>query len=147
MGTTRLTSTFLAALLFVVFAVPATAQDADEATKQYTLANLRAVRDLNCDALRRAKLAMRQADIHRSEAAHAPPGVKGSIEQRLRDSEAAASAAFEESGRLKRRLQRMTDAYVAARKLEWYQDVDQAVKIKLEEKIVVAREIITDGCS
>jgi len=142
MGSTRLLIVFVVASLCAV-ATPALAQ---EEAREYTLANLTAVSQLRCDALRRGKLATRQADIHRTEATHARGPARISATQRVTETEAAASAAFEEAGRLKRRLARMVDAYVSARRLEWYQTVDQAQKIRLEGKITTAQDILEEGC-
>lgn len=140
----------LIVLLFVVTllgsaVLPALAQEG--APTQHTTANLAAVATLRCDALRRGKVATQQADIYRTEASHSAGVARVQAEQRVSDAEANASAAFEEAGRLKRRLKGMVDAYVSARQLEWYQTVDQAVKIRLEDKIKYARELMEEGCS
>jgi hypothetical protein len=146
MGSARLIVSLLCVVLLSAVAAPGFAQEGEE-DKAYTLANLRAVSDLRCDAIRRGKVATRQADIYRTEAYHARGIAQIQAEQRMSDSEAGASAAFEEAGRLKRRLARMVDAYVSARRLEWYQTVDHAVKIRVEGKILFAQELLQAGCS
>ena len=144
MSRVRLIVPMLVAVLLACLALPAMAQDAPA---QHTTANLAAVASLRCDALRRGKVATQQADIYRTEATHARGVARIEAEQRVADAEAKASAAFEEAGRLKRRLAGMVDAYVSQRQLEWYQTVDQAAKIKLEDKIGFARELMEQGCS
>lgn len=144
MGSMRLIG-LLSALLLLIAAVPAHAQDGEGS--EISLANLAAVSALRCDALRRGKVATRQADIYRSEASHAAGMARINAEQRVSQKESEASAAFEEAGRLKRRLARMTEGYVSARRLDWYQTVDQAVKLRLEDKINAAQEIQSEGCS
>lgn len=144
MGSKRLTLGIIG-LLGLLFVLPsAVAQE--EATKDTTLANLAAVSALRCDAIRRGKIATRQADIYRTEASHAHGMGRINAETQTSAKEAEAGAAFEESGRLKRRLATMVDGYVSARRLEWYQTVDIAVKIKLEDKILTAQEILTEAC-
>ncbi len=128
----------------MLFVLPAQAQD--DKGKETTLANLSAVAALRCDAVNRGKIATRQADIYRSEVRHAVGMAKINAEQQVAAKEAEAGAAFEESGRLKRRLAGMVDGYVSARRLEWYQTVDQAQKIKIEVKIRTAQEILSEGC-
>ena len=145
MGFVRLIVLLLGAALLGSAALPAFAQERE--ASQHTTANLAAVATLRCDALRRGKVATQQADIYRTEASHTSGMARIPAEQRVADAEAAASAAFEEAGRLKRRLAGMIDAYVSARQLEWYQNVDQAVKIRLEDKIGYARELMKQGCS
>lgn len=144
MSPVRLIALLFAAVLLGSPVAPAFAQDAPA---QHTTANLSAVATLRCDALRRGKVATQQADIYRTEASHASGVARIQAEQRVTDAEATASAAFEEAGRLKRRLKGMVDGYVSARQLEWYQTVDQAKKIKLEDKIKFARELMEEGCS
>ncbi len=144
MGSKRLTLGIVS-LLGLLFVLPA-AMAQDGGAKDTTLANLSAVSALRCDAIRRGKIATRQADIYRTEASHAHGMGRINAEQQTAAKEAEAGAAFEESGRLKRRLAGMVDGYVSARRLEWYQTVDVAHKIKLEDKITVAQEILTDAC-
>ena len=144
MGSMRLVS-LLSAVLLLLVAAPAGAQDSEGS--EISLANLVAVSSLRCDALRRGKVATRQADIYRTEASHAAGMARINAEQRVSAKESEAGAAFVEAGRLKRRLARMTDGFVSARRLEWYQTVDQARKIRLEDMIKAAQEILEEGCS
>jgi hypothetical protein len=135
-------------VLFVVMAtLSAAAWPEAEAKEQYTLANLVAVSHLRCDALGRGKAATRQADIFRTEAYHSGGAAKIRAEEKMVEAEAVAGAAFEEAGRLKRRLARMVDAYLSARRLEWYQTVDFGEKIRLEDLILAAKEVLNQACS
>jgi hypothetical protein len=145
MGSKRLTFGIIG-LLGLLFLLPSAMAQEETRKKDTTLANLAAVSALRCDALRRGKIATRQADIYRTEASHAYGIGRINAEGQTAAKEAAAGAAFEESGRLKRRLAGMVDGYVSARRLEWYQTVDVALKIRLEEKITVAQEILSEGC-
>ena len=145
MGSARMLFLLFVALLLGSLALPAVAQEREPA--QHTTANLTAVAQLRCDALRRGKVSTQQADIYRTEASHTSGVGRIQAEQRVSDAEAAASAAFEEAGRLKRRLVGMVDGYVSARQLEWYQTVDQAQKIRFEVKIEFARSLTAPGCS
>jgi len=144
MGSKRLTLGIVG-LLGLLFVLPAAVAQ-EEVPRQVMLANLAAVSALRCDAIHRGKIATRQADIYRSEASHAVGMGRINAETQTSQKEAEAGAAFEESGRLKRRLAGMVDGYVSARRLEWYQTVDVAQKIRLEDKIVTAQEILSEGC-
>jgi len=111
-----------------------------------TLAKLVAVRNLRCDALNRGKAARLRADIHRAELTGAMGPSKINVESKVSQAEAEAGAAFEESGGLKRRLATMMERYIADHRLLWYQTTDEAERIRLENLINGAREIIDEPC-
>ena len=153
MATSRLHLASVAALLlFGAATLPssASAQSGGEdaaPVREYSLANISAVYGLRCDSLRRGKVKSREAMIYRSEAERVRGPARLASEQRYTQAEGAASAAFDESGRLKRRLERMVDSFVSAHRLKWYQTEDQAQKIRIEAKIKTALEIKAEGCS
>ncbi len=132
----------VAAALLAVAALPASAQES-----QMEAASLATVASLRCEALARGKLATQQADIYRSEASRSMGPGRVHAEQKVTEAQAKAGAAFEEAGRLKTRLKGMIETYVSQQKLKWYETVDLAVRIDLEDKIRFARELGEEGCS
>lgn len=132
--------------LLVLSPAVAGPDDALPPATQITLPKLVAVRDLRCDAIRRGKAERLKADIHRAETTSARPTDRIDAERRVSDREATAAAAFEEAGRLKARLERMTEAFIGARRKEWHGTVDEAERIRLEELILQAREFLDLGC-
>ena len=115
-------------------------------TPTLTLAKLVAVRNLRCDALGRGKRARLRADIHRAEVRSTLGPTKVNVQSKVTQAEAEAGAAFEEAGSLKRRLDGMLERYVADSRLQWYQTVDEAERVRLEDLIGGAREIVDDPC-
>ncbi len=128
------------ASLFLVLVIAASAFGETDAASLATVAALR------CEALDRGKLATRKADIYRSEASRAVGPGRVQAEQKETEFSEQASAAFEEAGRLKTRLKGMVETYVSQRKLEWYQTVDLARRLKIAEQIRLARDLAEQGC-
>ena len=138
-------ASLLAALLFgdVAFA-----QDtAREPSETMTLAKLGAVQELRCDAKRRGKAESLKTNIYRAEMNALRGPARTGYKAKVAEAEAKAAASYEEAGSLKRRLDRMVEGYVSARRLDWYKQVDEAEKIHLEEKILLALEIQTGVCA
>lgn len=145
----------LAALGLTFALAPATSAQENEATPAeladhkpsgITLAKLVAVKNLRCDALNRGKRARLKADIHRAEISSAAATRKIIVEQEATQAEEEAGAAYEEAGNLKRRLKRMVERFTADHRLLWYQTVDEAERVRLEEMIGAAVEIQEEAC-
>ncbi len=122
------------------------AELADHKPSGITLAKLVAVRNLRCDALQRGKTARLKADIYRSEALSAQAGRKIIVKQEASAAQEQAGAAYEEAGNLKRRLKRMLERFTADHQLLWYQTVDEAERVRIEEMITAARETVDEAC-
>ena len=122
------------------------AELADHKPSGITLAKLVAVKNLRCDALLRGKRARLRADIHRAEISSAQATRRIIVEQEATQAEEEAGAAYEEAGNLKRRLQGMLERFTADHRLLWYQTVDEAERVRLEEMIVAGREIAEEVC-
>lgn len=135
----------LLGLALSLTAVPAVAQDAQPASN-LTLAKLVAVRNLRCDALQRGEQARLAADVHRASLTGASGVTRINAESQISQSEAEAGAAFEEAGNLKRRLGTMLERYVADHRLKWYQTPDEAERVRIEDLIGGAREIVAEEC-
>jgi hypothetical protein len=150
---TSLRFALFAASMFLLgaFAAPAHAQGRDgasvEPAKNVTLAKLGAIQELRCDAKRRAKAETLKTNIYTAEMNALTGPAKMGYKAKVMAAEANAAASYEEAGSMKRRLDRMVDGYVSARRLDWYKQVDEAEKIHLEEKILLALEIQTSGCA
>ena len=135
-----------ASLLIVPLAGVASAQEG-AANETVTLAKLGAVQELRCDAKLRAKSETLKTNIYRAEMNALRGPAKMGYKAKVDEAEAKSAASYEEAGSLKRRLSRMVESYVSARRLDWYKQVDEAEKIHLEEKILLALEIEQDGCA
>jgi hypothetical protein len=120
--------------------------DAARDGNSISLQNLVAIRNLRCEQIRSGKSAAMRANIHRSEATHAQGPARLDAEQQLAAAEAESGAAFEQAGNLKRKLAEMSEAFLSAHRLLWYQTVDQAKKLGLEEQIKAALEIQAGSC-
>jgi len=118
-----------------------------EPSETVTLAKIGAIQELRCDAKRRAKSETLKTNIYRAEMNALTGPAKMGYKSKVEEAEAAAAASYEEAGAMKRRLDRMVDGYVSARRLDWYKQVDEAEKIHLEEKILLALEIQASGCA
>ncbi len=149
------TSVVLIALALLFLLAPgATAQEseatpaelADHKPSGITLAKLVAVKNLRCDALLRGKHARLEANVHRAEISSAQATRKIIVEQEAAMAEEQAGAAFEEAGNLKRRLASMLERFSADHKLLWYQTVDEAERVRIEDMIGGAREIAEEAC-
>ena len=125
---------------------PTPAELADHEPSGLTLAKLVAVKNLRCDALNRGKRARLRADIHRAEISSAQVTRKIIVEQEATMAEEEAGAAYEEAGNLKRRLARMVERFTADHRLLWYQTVDEAERVRLEEMIAAAGEVQDEAC-
>jgi hypothetical protein len=137
---------FVLSVLSFAPVVTAQAPAAEDGAPTITLAKLVAVRNLRCDALGRGKRARLRADIHRAEVGSTLGPNKINVESKVTQAEAEAGAAFEEAGSLKRRLGGMLDRYVADSRLQWYQTVDEAERVRLEDLIAGANEIVDEPC-
>ncbi len=122
------------------------AELADHKPSGITLAKLVAVRNLRCDALQRGKTARLQADIHRAEVSSAQATRKIFVRQEASAAEEQAGAAYEEAANLKRRLKRMLERFTTDHQLLWYQTVDEAERVRIEEMITAGREIVDEPC-
>ncbi len=150
----RTYAVLLALAVTLSVAPPASAQEseatpaelADHKPSGITLAKLVAIRNLRCDALQRGKTARLRADIHRSEVSSAQAGRKIIVRQEATAAEEQAGAAYEEAGNLKRRLKRMLERFTADHQLLWYQTVDEAERVRIEEMIITGREIVDEAC-
>lgn len=141
--------TLLAIVVALLTAAPALAGDppaSDAEVKVVTLKKLVAVRNLRCDALLRGKQATTSATIHRSQQRHAVGGLKLLAEAEIRRFEGEASAAFEESGALKRRLARMSESFLQQQRAAWYATVDIAQRIRIEKMILGAKDLLDEPC-
>ena len=140
--------------LSLTLAPAAAAQDAEETPADLadhkpsgiTLAKLVAVKNLRCDALLRGKRARLRADIFRAEISSAQATRKIIVRQEATKAEEDAGAAYEEAGNLKRRLKSMLERFTADHQLLWYQTVDEAERIRIEEMITAGREIAEEAC-
>jgi|GEM_PF-5875150 len=133
---------FAPVLLAALFLMPAPAM----ATKGSGLNKLVQLKILRCDALQRGKLARMKGDIYRSDALHATPIRKIELERLLAEQMQQSGAAFEESGSVKRRLERQADAFISEQRMAWYKTTDQARKIKIEDLIAEAQRMLESGC-
>lgn len=143
----RLLPTLL--LGFLALGVPSTPAGAAEPQvdgSRLTLPKLVAVRQLRCDTIRRGKENKTRSEIARAELSSARPMDRMLAERKIQDAEAATSAVFEEAGRLRQRLERMGEAFIASRRKEWHATPDEAERIRIEELIFQAREILEVGC-
>jgi hypothetical protein len=122
------------------------AELADHKPSGITLAKLVAVRNLRCDALSRGKQARLKADIYRAEVSSAQLGRKIIVRQEATAAEEEAGAAYEEAGNLKRRVKSMLERFTADHQLLWYQTVDEAERVRIEEMINGAREVVDEAC-
>ncbi len=151
MSSSRSVLTAAVLLLTASIAGPAGAQDrrGDPAapSETVTLAKIGAIQELRCDAKRRAKSETLKTNIYRAEMNALTGPAKLGYKAKVEEAEARAAASYEEAGSLKRRIDRMVDGYVSARRLDWYKQVDEAEKIHLEEKILLALEIQAGGCA
>lgn len=140
--------------LSLTLGAPASAQEseatpaelADHKPSGVTLAKIVAVKNLRCDALNRGKRARLKAQIYLAEIPSAQATRKIIVEQEATQAEAEAGAAYEEAGNLKRRLKRMLERFTADHRLLWYQTVDEAERVRLEEMIAGANEIVEEAC-
>lgn len=138
---------FTLVALLAALSLPAVASSQDEVPENtITLAKLVAVRNLRCDALDRGKRARLRADIHRAELTGTLGPAKINVETQVSQAEAESGAAFEEAGRLRKRLGGMHERYVAHHRLLWYQTPDEAERVRLEDLIHGAKEIIDAPC-
>jgi hypothetical protein len=137
------------ASLFALTSVggPAFAQSDPAPASTVTLAKLGAVQELRCHAKRRAKAETMKVNIYRAEMNALRGPAKMGYKAKVDEAEAKAGASNEEAGSLKRRLLRMADGYVSARRLDWYKQADESEKIHIEEKILLALEIRESGCA
>jgi plasmid stabilization system protein ParE len=145
-------SSFIRLLLVLLACAPlvtssARAEDEEAPTKETTLATIVTIKNLRCDSLRRAKVSTQEALIYRSEAGRLRGPSQIGAERRLANAEAAAGAAFEESGRLKSRLSRLVEKLVSEQRLNWYETRDEAARIRIERRIRAAKSIEDEGCS
>ena len=139
----------IASLLLAGGVASAAAQPAPAAapSETVTLAKIGAVQELRCDAKRRGKAETMKTNIYRAEMDALRGPAKAGYKSKVEEAEAKAAASYEEAGSLKRRLDRMVEGYVSARRLDWYKQVDEAEKIRLEEMILLALDIRQDGCA
>ncbi len=141
--------TLLALVVALLTAGPVLAQDAPKEEAQatnVTLKKLVAVRNLRCDALRRGKQSTTSANIHRSQQRHARGTLQLNAEAQIKRYEGEAARAFEDAGSAKRRLTRMSDKYLKAQRAAWYATVDVAQRIRIEKRILGAKEILDEPC-
>lgn len=127
-------------------AVETPAELADHKPSGITLAKLVAVKNLHCDALQRGKRARLRATIFRSEISSAQVTRKIIVEQEATQAEEEAGAAYEEASNLKRRLNSMLERFTADHRLLWYQTVDEAERVRLEEMISAGRAVGDEVC-
>ena len=141
--------TLLAIAFALLTASPVLAGDppaGDAEVKVVTLKKLVAVRNLRCDALLRGKQATTSASIHRSQQGHLLGALQMNAEELIKRYEGEASAAFEESGALKRRLTRMSEELLSQQRAAWYATADIAQRIRIEKRILGAKEILDEPC-
>lgn len=122
------------------------AELADHKPSGITLAKLVAVRNLRCDALQRGKTHRLKSDIYSAEVSSAQAGRKIIVRREASAAQERASAAYEEAGNLKRRLKSLHERFTADHQLLWYQTVDEAERVRIEEMLTAGREIIDEPC-
>ena len=120
-------------------------QEAAKPTAELTLTKLATVKTLRCDALSRAKRATRKALIYQNDTSLG--GQLGMVaEEKVSQAQAEAGALYEEASSLKKRLAGMVDRFNAAQRLLWYETVDEAERIHIEERILTAKEMAEEPC-